>query len=106
MVHQGGVGTVAQCLRAGRPMLIVPWSHDQPDNAWRMTRLGVGRTVRRKQWTVSRVCHELGELLGRPECGPECESGYTRRAEEIAVEVGREDGCRAACDALERLGAG
>lgn len=106
VVHQGGVGTVAQCLRAGRPMLIVPWSHDQPDNAWRMTRLGVGRTVRRKQWTASRVCRELGELLGRPECGPERESGYTRRAEEIAVEVGREDGCRAACDALERLGAG
>ena len=32
-VHQGGVGTVAQAMLAGRPMLIVPFSHDQPDNA-------------------------------------------------------------------------
>jgi UDP:flavonoid glycosyltransferase YjiC (YdhE family) len=30
-VHQGGIGTTAQALRAGRPMLIVPFSHDQPD---------------------------------------------------------------------------
>ena len=103
VVHQGGVGTVAQCLRAGKPMLIVPWSHDQPDNAWRMTRLGVGRTVRRREWTVSRVCRELDALLGRAGGGSE----YARRAGEIAIEVGGEDGhgdgCRAACDALERL---
>ncbi len=36
VVHQGGVGTTAQCLRAGKPMLIMPYSHDQPDNARRM----------------------------------------------------------------------
>ena len=103
VVHQGGVGMVAQCLRAGKPMLIVPWSHDQPDNAWRMTRLGVGRTVRRSEWTVSRVCRELDTLLGCAGRGSE----YARRAGEIAIEVGGEDGhgdgCRATCDALERL---
>ena len=33
IVHQGGVGTTAQALRAGKPMLIMPYSHDQPDNA-------------------------------------------------------------------------
>ena len=42
VVHQGGVGTTAQCLRAGRPMLIMPYSHDQPDNARRMTEDGRG----------------------------------------------------------------
>ena len=42
VVHQGGVGTTAQCLRAGKPMLIMPYSHDQPDNARRMRRLKVG----------------------------------------------------------------
>ena len=36
VVHQGGVGTTAQCLKAGKPMLIMPYSHDQPDNARRM----------------------------------------------------------------------
>ena len=47
IVHQGGVGTTAQCLRAGRPMIIMPYSHDQPDNARRMSRLGVARVIQR-----------------------------------------------------------
>ena len=56
IVHQGGVGTTAQCLRAGKPMLIMPYSHDQPDNARRMRRLKVaqarssGRITSRRAW--------------------------------------------------------
>jgi UDP:flavonoid glycosyltransferase YjiC (YdhE family) len=37
IVHQGGVGTTAQALRAGRPMLVMPFAHDQFDNARRVT---------------------------------------------------------------------
>jgi rhamnosyltransferase subunit B len=33
VVHQGGMGTTAQVLRAGKPMLVVPHGFDQPDNA-------------------------------------------------------------------------
>ena len=33
VVHQAGIGTLAHAMRAGHPMLIVPFSHDQPDNA-------------------------------------------------------------------------
>ena len=35
IIHQGGVGTTGQALRAGRPMLVVPFGQDQPDNARR-----------------------------------------------------------------------
>jgi rhamnosyltransferase subunit B len=49
VVHQGGIGTTAQTLRAGRPMLVVPWAHDQPDNAHRISRLGVGRRLNRRR---------------------------------------------------------
>ena len=35
VVQQCGIGTMAQSLRSGRPMLAVPYPHDQPDNAWR-----------------------------------------------------------------------
>jgi hypothetical protein len=35
VVHQAGIGTLAQALRAGRPQLIVPVAFDQPDNAQR-----------------------------------------------------------------------
>jgi spore coat polysaccharide biosynthesis predicted glycosyltransferase SpsG len=41
VVHQGGIGTTAEALRSGRPMLVVPFAHDQYDNAERVRRLGV-----------------------------------------------------------------
>ena len=45
IVHQGGVGTTGQALRAGRPQLVVPFSHDQPDNGWRIAHAGAGRVA-------------------------------------------------------------
>lgn len=94
-VHQGGVGTTAQALRAGRPMIVVPWSHDQPDNAMRVKRLGCGRMVPRTKYGAARIEAELRELLGQP--------GYAGRAEEMARRICAEDGVRAACDGLERV---
>ena len=43
IVHQGGVGTTAQALRAGVPMIVVPYAFDQPDNAARVVRLGIAQ---------------------------------------------------------------
>lgn len=42
IVHHGGIGTTSQALASGIPQLIHPFSHDQPDNAARVKRLGVG----------------------------------------------------------------
>ena len=95
VVHQGGVGTTAQCLRAGRPMLIMPYSHDQPDNARRMKRLGVARTIQRASYKPWRVARKLRAMLAEPE--------YEQNAQRAARELGQEDGVRTACDALERL---
>jgi len=64
IVHQGGIGTTGQALRAGRPMLVVPHSHDQPDNAFRVTNLGVARTVFPGAYRAPRVARDLGHLLG------------------------------------------
>jgi UDP:flavonoid glycosyltransferase YjiC (YdhE family) len=63
MVHQGGVGTTGQGLRAGVPMLVVPFAHDQPDNGMRVERLGVARNLAREQYQGERVASELKELL-------------------------------------------
>ena len=46
IVHQGGIGTLGQALRAGRPMLVVPFAFDQHDNALRADRLGVAACCR------------------------------------------------------------
>jgi rhamnosyltransferase subunit B len=95
VVHQGGVGTVGQCLRAGKPMLIMPYSHDQPDNARRMQRLKVGRTIQRENYTPQRVARKLKQMLG--------DATLALRAEQVAEQLKSEDGVRAACDALEEL---
>ena len=95
VVHQGGVGTTAQCLQAGKPMLIMPYSHDQPDNARRMRRLKVARIIRRGAYVPVRVARQLRCMLEDPK--------YALRAEAVAHLLRHEDGIRAACDALEEL---
>ena len=88
IVHQGGIGTTAQTLRAGRPMLVVPWSHDQPDNAERARQIG------RSQYRGGRVAAELRKMLEDPR--------YEARAAEAGRRVRSEDGVAAACDAIEQ----
>jgi rhamnosyltransferase subunit B len=95
VVHQGGVGTTAQCLRAGKPMLIVPFSHDQPDNSRRMQWLKVGRVIQRTNYMPTRVARRLKSMLASPH--------LAQRSESVARKLSREDGVRTACDALEKL---
>lgn len=42
LVHHGGVGTLAQAVRAGIPQIIRPRMYDQPSNALRVTLNGLG----------------------------------------------------------------
>src|SRR5205823_5729755 len=63
LVHHGGIGTTAQALAAGIPQLVMPMAHDQPDNAARLERLGVGRTLYPKAYRGPAVAQRLGELL-------------------------------------------
>jgi len=92
-VHSGGIGTCAQALRSARPMLVVPWSHDQPDNAERLRKLGVSRTIERSRYTAAKVSQELDRLLNEP--------SYRTAAAQIAYELAEEDGLSASCDSLE-----
>ena len=95
IIHQGGVGTTAQCLRAGKPMLIMPYSHDQPDNARRMRRLKIARILQRRNFTPLRVAQKLRILLEEPI--------YARRAQQMAMRLRSEDGVATVCNALEEL---
>jgi len=95
IVHQGGVGTTAQALRSGKPMIVMPYSHDQPDNARRVRRLGVAKVVQRKNYTAERAARMISRLLENPR--------YAERALEVQREMDKEDGLKTACDALEML---
>jgi rhamnosyltransferase subunit B len=95
VVHQGGVGTTAQCLKAGRPMLIMPYSHDQPDNARRMKRLGVAKVIQKCDYAPEKVTRKVRAILDDPK--------LARRSAEVAEQLRNEDGVKTACDALEGL---
>ena len=62
LVHHGGIGTASQGLSAGVPQLVMPLAHDQPDNADRLRRLGVGRALKPKRFTSANVARELQAL--------------------------------------------
>ena len=94
VVHQGGAGTTGQAMRAGRPMLVVPFAHDQPDNADRVCRLGIARTVTLSRYRTDRVVQELKQLL---------EPRYAERAIEVARLVNAERGAAGAAELLVQL---
>jgi len=94
-VHQGGSGTTGQAMRSGRPMLVVPYGWDQPDNASRMERLGVGVHLPRNKYSVNTAVAALVRLLGN--------SHFTQRAEEVGREMQKEDGLNTACNVIESV---
>ena len=95
IVHQGGIGTTGQALRSGRPMIVVPHAHDQPDNAFRAQSLGVARTIFPRKYRAERVVRETERVLR--------DKKYARRAGEVAEAVRAEGGADAAARALETL---
>lgn len=93
IVHQGGSGTTGQALRAGRPMLFVPFGWDQPDNALRVKRLGIGLSVARTEYSVDTALASLDRLLREPR--------FASRAAELGAIVRSQHGIQEACDAVE-----
>ncbi|MFL6708129.1 MAG: glycosyltransferase [Massilia sp.] len=63
LVHHGGIGTTAEGLLSGIPQLVVPFAHDQFDNAARVTTLGVGLSLPAAQLSAVRLTHRLRHLL-------------------------------------------
>jgi UDP:flavonoid glycosyltransferase YjiC (YdhE family) len=91
VVHHGGIGTTAEALRSGRPMLVVPHAHDQPDNAFRAARLGVARWIDARRFSAAGAARQLETLLtGR----------YAGRAAHLGRAIAAEDGVGRACDEI------
>ncbi len=95
VIHHGGIGTTAQGLRAGTPALVAPWGVDQHFDAAQVTRLGAGRWLPRRRYTVARAAGMLAELLHQPV--------YRERAGVIAGRIAREDGVSTFSLAIEDM---
>src|SRR5258706_2301218 len=67
LVHHGGIGTTAAGFAGGVPQLIMPMSHDQPNNAHWVKRLGAGDRLLPNKFTGPRVAAALAQLLASAE---------------------------------------
>ncbi|MCW5766024.1 MAG: glycosyltransferase family 1 protein [Phycisphaeraceae bacterium] len=94
-VHHGGIGTTAQALRAGRPMLIAPFANDEFDNAARARRLGVSATLDPARLDASSLERSIRTLLDDP--------APAARAADIAKHLHHEDGAANAAALLEQF---
>ncbi len=63
LAYHGGIGTLAQVVRAGVPQLVVPHGFDQFDNGWRIERLGLGRVMPAKRYQARSVAAAISQLL-------------------------------------------
>lgn len=63
IIHQGGVGTTAQGIRSGNPMIIIPHCNDQYDNADRVRKLGVSQTIPYKKLNAKRLHQLISEVM-------------------------------------------
>ncbi len=81
MVHHGGIGTLSQCLAAGIPQLVVFMSLDQPDNAARIERLGVGLSTPMARLKPARLLPLVKRCLHDP--------AIRKTAADLAVEMRR-----------------
>ena len=71
-IHHGGIGTTSKAIAAAIPQLIIPRAHDQPDNAARIVRLGLGRTLSYSQLDTPALARTLRQLLADPAIKPHC----------------------------------
>jgi hypothetical protein len=92
-VQHGGIGSVAQALRAGRPTLVVPRAHDQFNNGVHVQRLGAGLTRPFHKLGERGLVHLLDRLLR--------DRGFAERAAAMGERLAGEDGARVAADHIE-----
>jgi UDP:flavonoid glycosyltransferase YjiC (YdhE family) len=95
LVHHGGIGTSSQALAAGVAQLVTPMTHDQPDNANRLKRLGVAEVVPFTRFTARRAATAVQRLLADPQRAARCRDVQSRFVGVDALEQ--------TCDLVEQL---
>lgn len=93
VVTHGGAGTVAAALRAGAPIVSVPFYGDQRFWARRVAALGAGQqAIPRHELSAGRLAAAIGRVCA--------DQTMRRRAGELAAALAAEDGAARAAQAL------
>jgi rhamnosyltransferase subunit B len=95
IVHHGGIGTLAQAIKSGIPQLIVPKSHDQFDNAWRIEQLGLGRSIPQGRYRAAAAAQALRALLD--------DRSTSQVAREYSRRIDSASALARACELIESL---
>lgn len=95
MVTHGGANSVAEALRRGVPLVVVPLGHDQPLQACLVERAGAGIALATDAATSDALAAALRTLLA--------EGSQRRRAAEIGRSYAASDGARRAAELLAAL---
>ena len=98
IVYHGGIGTLAQAVKAGIPQLVVANAHDQPDNGQRIERLGLGLGLETGGYTQRSARRAIRELV--------TSEPLQRRCREFSPRVDSARSAAEACGRLEALGEG
>lgn len=61
-IYHGGVGTLAQAISNGIPGIIIPMTHDQPDNAYRVEQKKLGVFLPESKLSVKRLMKKIIEI--------------------------------------------
>ena len=93
-VHHGGVVTTAAALEAACPQLILPLAWDQPDNAARVTRLGVGLSLGLRERNSMQMTYALTRLIT---------AAVRAGCQTVAMQVGKVNGLEVAAGWVEEL---
>ncbi|MFG0285077.1 MAG: glycosyltransferase [Phycisphaerales bacterium JB039] len=94
-VCHGGIGSIAQGLRAGCPTLVVAFAHDQFNNGVRIQQAGAGLMIRRPRLTIHRLSSLLRRLLD--------DQSMRSCARQMRSHMAHEDGAERAADEIERI---
>jgi rhamnosyltransferase subunit B len=95
LVYHGGIGTLAQAIKAGIPQLVVPHGYDQYDSGWRIEQLRLGRSIPHGRYRASIAARRMREILDQ--------GASARRRSELASRIDSAASLAHACTLLEAL---
>jgi len=95
LITVGGPSTLMAALEIGLPVVIVPFTWDHPESAWRVAESGAGVRISYGQCTPERMRNAVERILKEP--------SFRRNAKRLAASFARYGGAARAADLISSL---
>jgi zeaxanthin glucosyltransferase len=98
VITHGGLNTTLEALMNGLPLVVIPFTDDQPGVAARIRWTGAGEVVSLRRVTATRIQLALQMVLERPH--------YRHAAERLQAAIAKTQGVEVAADLIEAISLG